>query len=370
MWQLRYNVVDSVSGKKKERATIIGSLADFRTESACWREVDRQRLSEQINQPRSGDKLRFRQIAEFYLNGDTFRKLAHTTQYCYRHIIDDYLLPRWGDQFAVDIKGLAVEEWLRSLELAGPTRGKTKYVMMAVFLHAEKYERVPEGFTINLERKIDIESSSNYQAVILTPAQTFAILRLLPQPHQTLTLLVAATGLRYSEVAGLQWQDVDWANNRIHVRRTWIDGEVGDTKSKKSKAAVPMAPLLAKHLHEWQQETCYAQPMDWVFASDKTKGRSPRVGNMLAADYLRPNAIKAGVLLVPGQRFGFHNLRHSLSSFLITDKKVDVRTAQDMLRHSNSSTTLNLYTQSSPEQRVAAQELMLTAILRPPAVVN
>jgi integrase len=176
MWQFRYYLIDAISGKKKERAKIIGTLADFPTESASWREIDHQRLIEKINQPQTDDKLRFRHIAEFYLNSDAFQKLAPTTQYYYRHIVKDYLVPAWGDQFAVDIKSLAVEKWLRSLGLAAPTRGKTKYVMMVVFLHAEKHERIPDGFTANLESKIDIETSSDYEAVILTPKQTFTIL--------------------------------------------------------------------------------------------------------------------------------------------------------------------------------------------------
>jgi integrase len=103
-----------------------------------------------------------------------------------------------------------------------------------------------------------------------------------------------------------------------------------------------------------------------VFASPKTHGRTPRVGNMLAADYLRPAAIKAGVILKPGQRFGFHNLRHSLSSLLITGQKSDVRTTQDILRHSSSATTIDLYTQSPMAQRIAAQESVLKAILEQP----
>jgi integrase len=70
---------------------------------------------------------------------------------------------------------------------------------------------------------------------------------------------------------------------------------------------------------------------------------------MLVADHLRPAAIKAVVILNPGQRFGFHNLRHSLSSLLIAGKKADVRTTQDIMRHSNSSTTIELYTQSPLE---------------------
>ena len=69
------------SDTSKERAKIIGTLADFPTESSCWREIDRQRLIEKINQPQIDDKLRFRHIAEFYLNSDGFQKLAPTTQY-------------------------------------------------------------------------------------------------------------------------------------------------------------------------------------------------------------------------------------------------------------------------------------------------
>jgi integrase len=115
-----------------------------------------------------------------------------------------------------------------------------------------------------------------------------------------------------------------------------------------------MAPLLARFLREWQQQTPYASPNDWVFASVREKGRIPRVGNMLVSDHPRPAAIKAGMLHI-GQdgrvydssgslvrRFGFHNLRHSLSSALITGAKEDPRTVQDMMRHSNSSTTLEL----------------------------
>jgi integrase len=85
---------------------------------------------------------------------------------------------------------------------------------------------------------------------------------------------------------------------------------------------------------------------------------------MTVADHLRPAAIKAGVILKPGQRFGFHNLRHSLSSLLITGQKSDVRTTQDILRHSSSAMTIDLYTQSPMAQRIAAQESVPSAILK------
>ena len=84
------------------------------------------------------------------------------------------------------------------------------------------------------------------------------------------------------------------------------------------------------------------------------------------SDHLRPTAIKAGAVLKPGQRFGFHDLRHSLSRLLITGQKSDFRTTQDILRYSSSATTIDLYTQSPMAQRISAQESMLRAILRQP----
>src|SRR5580700_8518882 len=63
-------------------------------------------------------------------------------------------------------------------------------------------------------------------------------------------------------------------------------------------------------------------------------------------------------------RFGFHNLRHSLASFLVR-KGTDVKTVQKMLRHSDVATTLGIYAHSMSEDRLAAQDDMLAAMMTP-----
>ncbi|MGB9256371.1 MAG: site-specific integrase [Candidatus Korobacteraceae bacterium] len=186
----------------------------------------------------------------------------------------------------------------------------------------------------------------------------------LPELERVLTLLIAASGLRISEALGLQWQDVDYANQRINLRRVWVDNKVVEQmKTEQSAAPATMSPTLAEVLKSWHQQTPYAQESDWIFASSRLKGRQPRTASILAADHLHPAAAAAGVLLKRGQRFGFHNLRHSLATFLV-NREMDTKTVQGLLRHADAHTTLQLYAQSVNSSMVEAQESMLKAILR------
>jgi len=84
---------------------------------------------------------------------------------------------------------------------------------------------------------------------------------------------------------------------------------------------------------------------------------------MLVEDHIRPAAVEAGVLKQDDdRRFGFHNLRHSLASFLVRTN-TDPKTVQALLRHSDVRTTLQLYAHSVTADRLAAQGEMLQAIL-------
>jgi hypothetical protein len=59
--------------------------------------------------------------------------------------------------------------------------------------------------------------------------------------------------------------------------------------------------------------------------------------------------------------FGWHNFRHSLASFLVAGG-TDTTTVQELLRHVKVQTTLHLYSQSMPAERLVAQGSTLNAI--------
>ena len=81
---------------------------------------------------------------------------------------------------------------------------------------------------------------------------------------------------------------------------------------------------------------------------------------MLVEDHLR-RAAKQVIEIPCGHRFGFHNLRHALASFLV-EIGTDTKTIQDMLRWADPSILLRTYAHSRMDKRMEAQAKMMDAM--------
>ena len=86
-------------------------------------------------------------------------------------------------------------------------------------------------------------------------------------------------------------------------------------------------------------------------------GKKPPSASGLVSDYLRVAAEKAGVH-APPRTFGFHTFRRTLASVLVK-MKVDVKTVQEILRHQNLKTTLEVYAKAMTEDKLQAQGMFL-----------
>src|SRR5579862_3632596 len=93
----------------------------------------------------------------------------------------------------------------------------------------------------------------------------------------------------------------------------------------------------------------------------KEGGRVPICLSVFCADHLRPAAKAAGVTIPDGHRWSLHNLRHSLSNWLVNKAKENPKTVQGILGHSRIQTTLDLYTEEDLDEMIAAQEKFLDA---------
>ena len=379
VWVYHYYKTRDTDGHRVENTVVVGTLSSLPRKEDAWAEVEHRGLDRSHELGLTG-RVMFGDLAQHYIKyelgelAEADDQLSHTTIERYLQVLNNRLIPRWGNRPALEIEPLEIMQWLKATKrmenLENPTVDKIRRVMNLVFKHGQTYRLIPRTEEANPLKFVRVKTQSEYEAKVITPEQCFQILMAMPKLERTLTLLIAATGLRVSECLGLQWADIDYENQQIQVRRKWTGGKVGKPKSKASKAPVPMVPLLAGFIRQWHEQTTYAQPTDWIFASTRRKGKQPRVANMLVEDYLRPAAVKVGVLKEGEKvRFGFHNLRHSLASFLVR-KGTDAKTVQAILRHSDVTTTLGIYAHSMSEDRLAAQDDMLAAMLTKSNAVN
>ena len=239
---------------------------------------------------------------------------------------------------------------------------------------------IPRGEQFNPCRYVkgrEFSQVTGYEALALEIEDTFKVLSELKQPEYELALLVATCGLRISEALGLKWRDILFDKGRIAIRQTFVHLAIQDgAKTKLSRSRVEAPKLLLDTLSVWRRETMYADDDDFVFPSEKLGGKQPRSGSQLVEDYLRPAAIRAGMIreeddITYGpdgeavKRFGFHTFRHSLATCLM-DEQENPAVVQAIMRHSKMDMTL-YYSHSRRSAKRAAQERVLQRLVVPAA---
>ena len=213
MWLFRWREVDP-KGKPQMRSLVVGTVKEYKTESAAWTAVETLRLN--INQEAlrtDAVVLTFKQATEHYrqieLNVETeSERKTFKTKQVYDSNLHVHIEPRWGEYRLRDITAIAVERWLERLQMSGSTKAKLKYVMSDVYQHAIRY-----GWLRNDENPLlAVRQIAKREQVheTLEDYEFRALILKLPQKVRTLGIICATTGLRISEVLGLKWSDIDW----------------------------------------------------------------------------------------------------------------------------------------------------------------
>ena len=115
IWVFHWRRIKPETGKPAETTCNIGPVAQFPREKDAWAEVERRHLIPNSGQALLG-RITVNELVANYRKKD-FNKLRITTQTITNHILDDYLLPRWGDSFALDIDPDDIEAHLAAFDI-------------------------------------------------------------------------------------------------------------------------------------------------------------------------------------------------------------------------------------------------------------
>lgn len=377
-WVLRYR-----TNGKEQTPLAVGLVSDFPAEDEANVEVDRLGLRTQINvrSTTSRGRLKFGELAEFYLMvvtdpTVTASPMDANTMPILKHNVRDYLIVRWGSEIAEKIEPLEIQKWFVSLRttpikdaagrvikdgLAWPTISKLRATMSEIYETGKLHKNV----NANVVEGIRTSSKSSYKEIKLTPAQTLSILRqMLHNPlHFTIVFTVAATAVRSSELVSLRWSDVDWEGRLIRIEKARKKSGVdGDTKTESSERNAGIGRVLMHYLRGWRKQTLMASKRTLCFLHSRWGAQYRSVHRPSSRIIFVQPLSKPESKIPDGHRFGLHNLRHSLSNWLVNKAKENPNTVQGILGHSRIQTTLDLYSDSDLDAMIEAQDRYIGAV--------
>ncbi len=175
-----------------------------------------------------------------------------------------------------------------------------------------------------------------------------------PMKYQVYLLLLIYSGYRRSEMLGLEWKDIDFEHDLIHVRRTsQYTSEKGiytdTTKTRKSKRVSKMPASIMNLLRQFkadQNEEARRLGTKWEdYDRLFTKWNGAPMNPQTPFEWLKGYCERIGI---PFRNI--HSLRHLHASLLIFEG-VDVVAVSEDMGHSVVGTTLNLYSHMFQEAK-------------------
>ena len=307
----------------------------------------------------------FAELAAEWINKVVPASCKPSTAADYRAILDRHLLPALGSTPADRITRWDVKNLLLlklNSGLASSTVNHIKNAMSGVLSLAVDSELLQANPAMALGKlwrtRVQDDDINPY-----SEAEVQGLLKALKENwpwYYPFVATLALAGLRLGEASALQWEDVDYANNVLHIRHSITRGVLGTPKSGKTRRvdmAVYLAEILQEHQLAMKRETLargWGKMPRFVFVS--------QVGTPMDTNHFRRRVWNKALekAKVPARRI--HDLRHTWITLRIAngDNPADV-SAQ--VGHHSVKFTLDRYYHWLPSEGTKAEVNDLAARL-------
>ena len=255
-----------------------------------------------------------------------------------------HIAPEWGRVRLDEINKMDVQRWVNSLNLATESRRRVLGVFVSSLSSAVEQELISS----NPATSIKLPPRAQGREVFLTKEQFGALVNEIPNRNdRAIVKMLAGTGMRWGELAGLHWNNVDLHRLIVTVRDVSSAGEIKPYPKGRRQRHVP--------IFEWGIEdidltaprsTCKVHHREGVCES----GLVFHTANGGAIDHrnfskrvLKPALKRAGL-----EHLGatLHDLRHTYASWL-AGAGIPLARIGELLGHA-SVTTTQIYAHLQP----------------------
>lgn len=271
-------------------------------------------------------------------------EVRKTTYEGYKIIVEKHLIPYFRDTDIASIEDIDVMEYFSSKsDLSGTTLGhhfsSLRMILRSKNNHCMQDIKRPRGSSFEAQ---PIRNKAELKQFVEGFKDNISYLP---------TYIAATTGMRLSEIAGLQWKDIDFQRGLIRVRRSLHWGKnkqtgertyyIDKTKTRASARDIIVGKRITAELERIKNERGNQKPDDFV-CIDTNENPIDRCNTY---DAFKRRAKKLGY-----SHLRFHDLRHSHATIAIHEEGLDPASVQGRLGHGHVSTTLSTYTVKSVEQ--------------------
>ncbi len=222
-------------------------------------------------------------------------RIAETTFWNYRKIMNTHILPAFGNQPIAAITALDIELFISRLTCGSKTKQNILTPMRLVMKFAKKHGMIKANPFVDVE---PIRKTKSQQKQPLTLEEIKVFLEHVDKHYLPLFLFMFFTGVRVAEAAGLKWKRVDFPSGIVKIRRNLVRINNGrivykEPKTEGSVRDVRLPDFVIEVLREQRKRTWKGDGNNFVFLS---KTGLPIHRHTLNKNIIRPALKKAGIV--------------------------------------------------------------------------
>jgi len=223
------------------------------------------------------------------------KTLQPSTVRGYTAAINAHLRPQFGSLRVRDLSPQLIRVWIMGLQLTAKSIRNTLTPLRLILEQALTDDLIEQNplDKVVLNRLLNkATSKSDYEIDPLDEKEIRTLLESTNGQLKNLFQFALFTGLRTSELIGLEWTDIDWVNSLVRVQRAVVDKQVKITKTRAGNREVTFFPPALSALNNQKKHTFLHS--DRVFHNPKT-GAPWETDKQIRESAWRPALKKAGI---------------------------------------------------------------------------
>ncbi len=326
-------------------------------------------------------KITFTEVYTEFIENEAPATRAYATIVRYKSLYKNHYAERFGSFYMYQINANMINDFLnekRTYLSEEFVKGLYKFLKV-LFGYAHKRQYLKKDIFCEITPPPDPRHKGEIRAY--TPDELRAMEQRLQGTNVIVPFYIALnTGLRESEVFGLQWSDIDFENRKIKVHKQllfqdkkWCFCPLKTTNAYRSVNITDSFCAYLKNLKAKQEESkkFYGDGYKRNFVTERLVRNKEKlmeicdfVNVKVNGEMLTTNSIKFMSRTLKAEldiSFKFHNLRHTYATVL-AESGISPRYVQETLGHSKLEFTLRYYTHITEKMGGMARQALESAV--------